>query len=144
MLHKQAKNYVFMTGSQHFTPGNIQFQPVYDRGQCAKSSYLKLGSRNHVIVAKGVSSPVLSHCSGQWQEASWLDPEALMRNNFYFRSWKWAWFYHFRCPFDMSVWSCSLCKFLFTAIHLSNFISGWIPFGDSIVRLIMVRNNGYH
>ena len=40
MLHKQAKNYVFMTGSQHFTPGNIQFQLVDDRGQCAKSSYV--------------------------------------------------------------------------------------------------------
>ena len=29
-----------MTGSGHFSPGDIQFQLVYDRGQCAKSSYL--------------------------------------------------------------------------------------------------------
>ena len=26
--------------TQHFSPGNIQFQLVYDRGQCADSSYL--------------------------------------------------------------------------------------------------------
>ena len=30
-----------MTGSQHFALGDIQFQLVYDRGQCAESSYLK-------------------------------------------------------------------------------------------------------
>ena len=30
-----------MTGSQHFFPGNIQFQLVYDQGQCDESSYLK-------------------------------------------------------------------------------------------------------
>ena len=30
-----------MTGSQHFSPGDIQFQLIYDRGQCAESSYLK-------------------------------------------------------------------------------------------------------
>ena len=30
-----------MTGSQHFSPGDIQFQLVYDRGKCAESSYLK-------------------------------------------------------------------------------------------------------
>ena len=40
MLHKQAKNCVFVTGSQHFSPGDIQFQLVYDKGQCAESSYL--------------------------------------------------------------------------------------------------------
>ena len=27
--------------SQHFSPGDIQFQLVYDRGQCADSSYLE-------------------------------------------------------------------------------------------------------
>ena len=32
-----------MTGSQYFSPGNIQFQLVYDKGQCADSSYLKGG-----------------------------------------------------------------------------------------------------
>ena len=31
-----------MARSQHFSPGDIQFQLVYDRGQCAKSSYLEL------------------------------------------------------------------------------------------------------
>ena len=31
-LHKQTKNCLFMAGSQHFSPGNIQFQLVYDRG----------------------------------------------------------------------------------------------------------------
>ena len=31
-----------MTGSQHFSPGDIQFQLVYDRGQCDESSYLKV------------------------------------------------------------------------------------------------------
>ena len=31
-----------MAGSQHFPPGDIQIQLVYDRGQCAESSYLKL------------------------------------------------------------------------------------------------------
>ena len=30
-----------MTGSQHFSPGDVQFQLVYDRGQCAETSYLK-------------------------------------------------------------------------------------------------------
>ena len=29
-----------MAGNQHFSPANIQFQLVYDRGQCAESSYL--------------------------------------------------------------------------------------------------------
>ena len=29
-----------MTGSQHFSPGDIQFQLVHDRGQCAESSHL--------------------------------------------------------------------------------------------------------
>ena len=29
-----------MTETQHFSPGDIQFQLVYDRGQCADSSYL--------------------------------------------------------------------------------------------------------
>ena len=29
-----------MAGSQHFSPGDIQFQLVYDMGQCAESSYL--------------------------------------------------------------------------------------------------------
>ena len=33
---------LFMTGSQHFSPCEIQFPLVYDRGQCAESSYLKL------------------------------------------------------------------------------------------------------
>ena len=32
-----------MTGSEHSSPGDIQFRLVYDRGQCADSSYLKLG-----------------------------------------------------------------------------------------------------
>ena len=30
-----------MAGSQHFSPGDIQFQLVFDRGQCAASSYTK-------------------------------------------------------------------------------------------------------
>ena len=30
-----------MAGTQHFSPGDIQFQLVYDKGQCAESSYLK-------------------------------------------------------------------------------------------------------
>ena len=29
-----------MAGSQRFSPGDIQFQLVYDRGQCAETSYL--------------------------------------------------------------------------------------------------------
>ena len=33
-----------MTGSQHFSPGDIQFQLVHDRDQCAESSYLKATS----------------------------------------------------------------------------------------------------
>ena len=41
-LHKQTKNCPFMAGSQHFSPGDIQSQLVYDRGQCAESSYLKV------------------------------------------------------------------------------------------------------
>ena len=66
MLHKQAKNYVFMTGSEHFTPGNIQFQLQFMTGVNVPSPVtLSLAVENHVIVAKGVSSPVLSHCSGQ-------------------------------------------------------------------------------
>ena len=36
MLHKQTKNCEFMTGSQHFSPDDSQFQLVYDRGQCAE------------------------------------------------------------------------------------------------------------
>ena len=32
-----------MAGSQHFYPGDIQFQLVYDRGQCAELSYLETG-----------------------------------------------------------------------------------------------------
>ena len=31
-----------MAGTQHFFPGDIQFQLVDDRGQCAEPSYLKL------------------------------------------------------------------------------------------------------
>ena len=31
-----------MAGSQHFSPGDIQFQIVYERGPCAESSYLKV------------------------------------------------------------------------------------------------------
>ena len=31
-----------MAGSQHFSPGDIQFQLVYDKGQCAESSYLRI------------------------------------------------------------------------------------------------------
>ena len=38
----QTKNCPFMTGNQDFSPGDIQFQLVYDRGQCAESSYLKV------------------------------------------------------------------------------------------------------
>ena len=35
-----------MAGTQHFSPDDIQFQLVYDRGQCAESSYLnKTGSK---------------------------------------------------------------------------------------------------
>ena len=34
-----------MAGSQHFSPGDIQFQLVYDRGQCAESSYLNINLR---------------------------------------------------------------------------------------------------
>ena len=30
-----------MEGTQHFSPGDIQFQLVYDRGQCAETSYIK-------------------------------------------------------------------------------------------------------
>ena len=37
---KQTKNCLFMAGSQHFSPGDNQFQLVYDRGQCGDSSYL--------------------------------------------------------------------------------------------------------
>ena len=42
-LLKQTKNCLFMAESQHFSPGDIQFQLVYDRGQCAESSYLRPG-----------------------------------------------------------------------------------------------------
>ena len=35
-----------MAGTQHFSPGDIQFQLVYDRGQCAESSYLKMLVKN--------------------------------------------------------------------------------------------------
>ena len=31
-----------MAGTQHFSQGDNQFQLVYDRGQCADSSYLKV------------------------------------------------------------------------------------------------------
>ena len=37
----QADQKLSITGNQHFSPGDIQFQLVYDRGQCAESSYLK-------------------------------------------------------------------------------------------------------
>ena len=30
-----------MVGTQHFSPGDIQFQLIYDMGQCAETSYLK-------------------------------------------------------------------------------------------------------
>ena len=40
-LHKQAKNCLFMTKRKDFSPGDILFQLVYDRGGCAKSGYLK-------------------------------------------------------------------------------------------------------
>ena len=30
-----------MAGSQHFSLGDIQFQLIYDTGQCVESSYLK-------------------------------------------------------------------------------------------------------
>ena len=36
-----------MEGSQHFSPGDIQFQLVYDRGQCAESSYLNAFRATH-------------------------------------------------------------------------------------------------
>ena len=29
-----------MAGTRHFSKGDIQFQLVYDRGQCADTSYL--------------------------------------------------------------------------------------------------------
>ena len=48
MLLKQSKNCLFMAGSQHFSPGDIQFQLIYDRGQCAESSYLKT-ARLHAV-----------------------------------------------------------------------------------------------
>ena len=50
MLHKQPKNYVFMTGSQHFTGQAIS---NFSWGQCAKSSYLKLGSRKSCHRSQG-------------------------------------------------------------------------------------------
>ena len=31
-----------MAGTQHFSPSDIQFQLVYDRGQYAESSYLNI------------------------------------------------------------------------------------------------------
>ena len=34
-----------MAETQHFSPGGIQFQLVYDRGQCAESSYLNFLNR---------------------------------------------------------------------------------------------------
>ena len=45
-----------MAGSQRFSPSYILFQLVYDRGQCAESSYLKskvgstLGQEGHAIL----------------------------------------------------------------------------------------------
>ena len=31
-----------MAGTQHFSPSDVQFQLVYDRGQCIEASYLKV------------------------------------------------------------------------------------------------------
>ena len=38
--------YLIFSGSHHFSPGDIQFQLVYDRGRCAESSYLNVCSKN--------------------------------------------------------------------------------------------------
>ena len=50
-LHK-TKNCLFMAGIQCFSPGDIQFQLVYDRGQCAETSYL--GSFPHIYDPVGI------------------------------------------------------------------------------------------
>ena len=39
-LPKQTKNCLFMAGTQHFSPGDIQFQLVYDRVNVSSPSYL--------------------------------------------------------------------------------------------------------
>ena len=46
-----------MAKSQHFSPGDIQFHLVYDRGQCAESSYLNGLERLH----KNLNSLLLRH-----------------------------------------------------------------------------------
>ena len=40
-----------MAGTQHFSPGDIQFQLLYDRGQRAESSYLNSVSTSSDITA---------------------------------------------------------------------------------------------
>ena len=37
----QADQKLSIYGTQRFSPGDVKFQLVYDRGQCAESSYLK-------------------------------------------------------------------------------------------------------
>ena len=37
-----------MAGTQHFSRGDVQFQLVYDRGQCADSSYLNLYQKRYL------------------------------------------------------------------------------------------------
>ena len=44
-----------MAGSQHFSPGDIQFQLVYDRGQCAETSYLKVKQTPSNILDKSIT-----------------------------------------------------------------------------------------
>ena len=36
-----------MAGTQHFSPGDIQFQLVYDRGQCTESSHLNSNEKQY-------------------------------------------------------------------------------------------------
>ena len=47
-----------MTGSQHFSPGDIQFHLVYDRGQCAESSYLKSHDK---VDFPGINNVIFEH-----------------------------------------------------------------------------------
>ena len=43
MLHKQAKNYLFIKKSEEMSPCEIRSLLDYDRGQCGDLSYLKSG-----------------------------------------------------------------------------------------------------
>ena len=53
----QTKN--CLTGSQHFSPGDIQFQLVFDRGQYAESNNLK----NKDVYRKMNSGRMVGHTS---------------------------------------------------------------------------------